>query len=117
MYYLEVSEGGHRIPAGNGLGYKTLEEAKAAAQKRVDDAMPSNTVWILEKVGYAALAGDGGTYVRVEPKHRTDFGEMAVLLSPCKDEEDAVEMLKSHGWTKEEFIAETQRREALTDVI
>ncbi len=62
-YYLWISEIGHFIRTGKNLGYETLEEAKADALKKVDDALPSNTVRIMQEVAYAYLAGDGGNEV------------------------------------------------------
>ena len=63
-FFLEVREGSYRIPRGKDFGYETLEEAKREAEKFVDDALPNNHVYILQALGYAGLAGDGGTYIR-----------------------------------------------------
>lgn len=62
MYYLEIHEGGHRLTHGLWKGFESLAEAIAAAEKRVDDAMPSNTIHVMKDMGHAGLAGDGGTY-------------------------------------------------------
>jgi hypothetical protein len=62
-YFLEIMEDNQRYRAGHLQGYATLEEAVAEAKRRVDDALPHNTVRIMREVGYAALAGDGGEYV------------------------------------------------------
>jgi hypothetical protein len=62
-YFLEVVEYGECIPAGRNGGYATLAEAKEAALKRVDDALPHNTVRVLAEVAVAGLGGDGVPYV------------------------------------------------------
>lgn len=59
-YYLEVHENGHRIPVAPRQGFATLEEAIEAAKKKVDDALPRNTVHVVQDVGHAYLMGDGG---------------------------------------------------------
>jgi hypothetical protein len=61
-YYLEINENGHRIPTGNTLGYATLKEAKDAAKKKVDDALPNNSVSIMLHITSAYMRGDGGEY-------------------------------------------------------
>ena len=61
-FYLFCYEGGHRLFTGNHNGYESLAEAIREAEKRVDDALPHNTIHVLRDMGYAALAGDGGTY-------------------------------------------------------
>lgn len=58
-FYLEVRENGIRIPTGDRQGYKSAEEAAAKAKQFVDDALPRNTVHVLQDVGHAYLAGDG----------------------------------------------------------
>jgi hypothetical protein len=63
-YYLEIIEDGHRIPAGKPLGYDTLEEAKQAAEQKIDDALPRNTVRVYAHVTTAHFAGDGSTYCK-----------------------------------------------------
>ncbi len=59
-YQLEVHELGHRIPVG--CGYSTFDMARNAAMKKVDDALPHNTVHVLQDVGHAAFGGDGEPY-------------------------------------------------------
>lgn len=71
LYFLELREDGVRMPVGKPQGYETLEEATQEAKKKVDDALPQNTVRILKEVGYAFLAGDGCE----EVKMHEDSGE------------------------------------------
>lgn len=59
-YYLEIYEPGERIPAGDSNGYDTVEEARKAALRLVDDASPQNVVRIFKRVAVAYLGGDGG---------------------------------------------------------
>ena len=65
-YYLEMFEDGHRIVVGDNRGYATLKEAKIEAAKRVDDALPRNTVQVMLEVTHAYLGGDGGSYLADE---------------------------------------------------
>ncbi len=65
-YFLEVCEDGDRIPVGKVAGYETLEEAKNVARRKVDDALPNNTVRVLAHIATAFLAGDGSEEVRDE---------------------------------------------------
>lgn len=67
MFYLYILEDGERIEVGKADGYPTLEEARQEALKRVDDALPRNTVLVLQDVGYAYLAGDGGNEWKPAP--------------------------------------------------
>ncbi len=66
-YYLEIIEDGHRLPTGDRKGYATLEEAKAAAERHTDDALPRNDVRVYAHVATASLGGDGEPYIRSEP--------------------------------------------------
>lgn len=63
MFYLFMSEDNYLLPVGDSRGYKTLDEAEREALKRVDDALPRNTVRIFHEVGYAYFGGDGGAYL------------------------------------------------------
>jgi hypothetical protein len=62
-YFLEMREDGVRLPIQNN-GYFSLDEARKAALKKVDDALPRNTVHVLLEVGYAYCGGDGGEYFK-----------------------------------------------------
>ena len=42
--------------------FDTKEEAVKVAERNVDDALPSNTVEVLEVIGHAYFGGDGGSY-------------------------------------------------------
>lgn len=66
-YYLFIFEDGHVIKTGNKLGYTTKEEAIVEARKRVDDALPHNTIHVLQDIGYAFFTGDGGDDFRETP--------------------------------------------------
>lgn len=64
MFYLFVREDSHWIRVGKPQGYENAEEAKLAAEKCVDDALPQNSVWVMKPIASAHLAGDGGTYIQ-----------------------------------------------------
>jgi hypothetical protein len=58
-YRVQVHEGGHRIPVGL---VDNFFDAKRLALSHVDDALPHNTVHVLDdgkEVGQAYFAGDG----------------------------------------------------------
>jgi hypothetical protein len=76
-YYLSVSEQCKLIFVGNKLGYDTIEEARRESKRFVDDALPNNTVFILQKIGdayyeigYAYYDGDGGSYCTLDPEEQ-----------------------------------------------
>lgn len=69
-YYLEIHEDGVRLPVGDPRGYEDLEEAAKEAEKKVDDALPRNTIHILLEVGYAYFRGDGEPAVKLHKNKR-----------------------------------------------
>lgn len=65
-YYLEMRENGERFPVGDNRGYATLKEAKQAAKKRTDDALPRNHIYVMLVITSAYIGGDGGEYCEDE---------------------------------------------------
>lgn len=61
-FFLYVHEGSHWLPTGKRDGYDSFAEAREEALKYVDDALPRNTVHVLQSHGYAYFGGDGGSY-------------------------------------------------------
>ncbi len=75
-YFVEIVEGGERLPVGSRLGYDSLDAARKEAERHVDDALPHNYVHVYLLVGRAALGGDGETYYRdLTPQRRLALDE------------------------------------------
>jgi hypothetical protein len=61
-YFLEMREGPYRFICGKRVGYETLAEAVEDAKRRVDHALPHNTIHVMQEIGWASLGGDGEGY-------------------------------------------------------
>lgn len=104
-YYLEISEGSNRMSAGRTSGYVRLEDAIAAARSFLDDALPRNSVRVLQEVGHAFLAGDG----------REDYTGLD-LICRCPHE-DCGALFEHHGSATETTCCPDCGRQQMPHVV